>query len=658
MRQCIIVSVVVCGVMWWGMSGLMAHPHPERIGLPPSTISASELDDRFSHDDSLHIYDTRHYELRVDFDLVNEIIYGDGTILCYSTNDSLDEILLELKSLTVDTVMVNGVMTTFDYHSDSLFVPLSGPLPEGDSVTVRVVYHGHPVRENWGGFWFQNQVTFTLGDGLYVYPPPYNHTWFPNWRHPADKFTMEMWFTVPEGKVAASNSEFIESIPHIPEQTVTWHWRQNEPISSYLYCVAISNYIVLEDSVYDWIEHYIYPSYLPQAQVSFANVHLMMEAYEDLFRPYPFTGKFGYAMVGQGDMEHVGLVAHVYWAVNGGHGYDWLLAHEMSHMWWGDMVTCGTWKDLWLNEGFATYCEALFHEHAYGVESYRNYVQSSLMSPYFSSGQYYPIYDPLQLWSYTVYEKGACVMHMLRHVLGDSLFFAGWNEYGERYYFDTAVTEEFQEVMEEISGEDLDWFFEEWIYGPGYPIYEYAWQGVPSGNDWDVQLWVDQTQTMAGTFTMPIDIAVISAVDTVVRTVWIDEDPDEVTFAAGGDEPVEVIFDYHNWMLEVHSEIPWAVDEESVVPVEFSLQPTYPNPFNSSTVIRYSVPRVCRTEMAVFNVLGQKVATLVDGEVRAGEHRIRWDGRDANGIDVASGVYMIGMRAPGFQRVQKVILLR
>ena len=657
MKKLTIITAAVLCITIIGIGDLMARPRPERVGLPASNIGIP-WDDPCSHDDSLHIYDITHYDIHVDIDITNQLIYGDVSIRCYSTDNSLDEILLELKSLTVDSVEVDGIETVFDYHSDSLFVPLPAPLPEGDSVLVRVVYYGHPQHETWGGFWFQSQRAYTLGDGLYVYPPPYNHTWFPNWRHPADRSMADLWFTIPDDKVAASNGELIEIIENIPQQTVTYHWKQHEPISSYLYCVAVADYLILEDTYYDWIENYIYPSHQSQAQVSLSNVHLMMDAYQDLFGPYPFQGKFGYAMTGGGDMEHAGLVAHVAGAVNGLHNYDWLLAHEMSHMWWGDMVTCGTWKDLWLNEGFATYCEALFHEHAYGEESYRNYVWNSLMSVYFNSYELFPIYDPVNLWTETVYEKGGCVMHMLRHVIGDSLFFTGWNEYGDRYRWDTAITEEFQEVMEEISSQDLDWFFDEWIYGPGYPRYNYSWHALPSGGDWEVFLWVDQIQTSGGPFTMPIDFAVISSVDTIIQTVWVNSDPFETSFISGTNEPVNVEFDYHNWVLETHIEIPSTVPEVSAVPLAYSLKPAFPNPFNSSTVIQYSMPNTSRIALSVFNVLGQKVITLAEGSIHAGEYSAQWDGKDEFGNDVSSGLYLIGMNTPGYQQVTKVILLR
>jgi len=652
------ISVLVIAIVIAGIQITSAHPRPERIGLPPSPVGAEYLDEALTNDDSLHLYDIQHYDLHVNFNLTGQTINGDVSIHCVSTDNSLDEILLELLALTVDTVQVDGITSTFNYHNDSLFIPLAVPLPEGDSILVRVVYHGHPQHESWGGFWFQTQVTFSMGDGLYCYPPPYNHTWFPNWRHPADKATMEMWFTVPLHMVAASNGELIEVIENLPQQTVIWHWKQYEPVSSYLYCVAIANYAILTDPTYNWIVNYAYRADSANAVASFSNVHLMMDAFQERFGPYPYTGKFGYAMVGQGDMEHVGLVAHLAGLVNGGHSNDWILAHEMSHMWWGNMVTCGTWKDLWLNEGFGTYCEALYFEYIGGEDNYRGYMQSSLMQPYFSSGQLYPIYNPQQLWSTTVYEKGGCVMHMLRGVLGDSLFFAGWNEFGDQYRFDTATTEDFETVMEQVSGQELDWFFDEWIYGPGFPRYNYSWNAFQVGDMWQVRIQVDQTQTSGGPFTMPIDFGVVSAVDTVIQRCWIDTDPDTVWFRGGINQPLSVIFDYYNWVLDYHTEVPSEVETESPTPSRYSLHPAYPNPFNSSTVIEYTVPFTCRANLSIWNVLGQKVATLVDGEISAGEHRIIWNGKNSTNGELSSGVYLVGMTAPGYSKLEKVVLIK
>ena len=157
---------------------------------------------------------------------------------------------------------------------------------------------------------------------------------------------------------------------------------------------------------------------------------------------------------------------------------------------------------------------------------------------------------------------------------------------------------------------------------------------------------------------MPIQMAAISSVDTVIQTVWVDTDPDTIDFLTGPNQPVALIFDYHNWVLDVHTEVPSAVSEDVTAPTMFSLHPAYPNPFNSNTVIEFSVPVTCQTRLTVYNILGQKVTTLLDDIIDAGEHTIRWDGKSNLGNDVASGVYLIGMDAQSHHRVEKVVMLR
>ena len=212
--------------------------------------------------------------------------------------------------------------------------------------------------------------------------------------------------------------------------------------------------------------------------------------------------------------------------------------------------------------------------------------------------------------------------------------------------------------MEQVSGQDLDWFFNEWIYGPGYPNYHYSWRAYPSGNQWLVNIWVDQVQASGGPFTMPINFGVVSAVDTVVQTCWIDSDPDTISFISGTNQPIALIFDYDNWVLDQHTEIPWAVQTETPVPMRYCLNPAYPNPFNSYTAIGFELPFTCRATLTVWNVLGQKVTTLQDGQIDAGTHRLIWNGRNDLGNEVSSGMYLITLSAPGFHQTEKVVLLR
>jgi aminopeptidase N len=165
-------------------------------------------------------------------------------------------------------------------------------------------------------------------------------------------------------------------------------------MSTYLAALSVSDYVDMQDSTYSWIHYYVYPWEIADAQGSFANVNVIMDRFEDLYGDYPWDAKFSYVETPKGDMEHVTEVYHIAAAVNGSTVYDWLLAHEMSHQWWGDCVTEYEWSDVWLSEGFATYSEALWAEY-YGWASYDQYMVEDIMLPYLASGELFPLTSPV-----------------------------------------------------------------------------------------------------------------------------------------------------------------------------------------------------------------------------------------------------------------------
>lgn len=204
---------------------------------------------------------------------------------------------------------------------------------------------------------------------------------------------------------------------------------------------------------------------------------------------------------------------------------EWVVAHELAHQWWGDYITCHNWHHIWLNEGFASYCEALWVAYAYGESQYHPYMQSM---QYWGSGSIF-VEDTTNAWNIfgsIVYDKGAWVLHMLRHIVGDSAFFEILRAYysDPRFAHGVAETEDFQGVCETISGMDLDYFFDQWIYGTYYPKYKYSYISEPVGdNQYDVFVHIDQSQTTDPTyFTMPIDIHIVTYDMDTIAVVFND----------------------------------------------------------------------------------------------------------------------------------------
>ncbi len=241
-------------------------------------------------------------------------------------------------------------------------------------------------------------------------------------------------------------------------------------------------------------------------------------------------------------MENQDMISYGSMLITGDKKYEDTFAHEISHMWWGDSVTLTGCEDVWLNEGFASYCEVLWEEYFYGAEAAEN-VLDDFRQTYFDEDdtRRYPIYDPDVVWSPTTYKKAAWVLHMLRWVIGEDNFWGVLPEYYDTYKFSNAVTEDFQAICEDFYGESLQWFFDEWIYQQGYPEFEvsYLYNG-----DSTLTVRVEQVQEDApDAFTMPVEIAWETAENAVhTQQVWIDERVNIFEFTVSS-EPVSVLFD-------------------------------------------------------------------------------------------------------------------
>ena len=595
-----------------------------------------------------HNFDVLHYDIKItEINFNNHSLRGEVGIKCLSKMDGLSEITLHLARLDIDSITMGGEQLSYIHSSDTLHIKLGRVFNTNEKFEIRIRYHGNPGNEGpggFGGFWFIRGVAFSMGVGLKTIPPSMARYWFPCFDEPYDKATFDLYFTVPEGKTAVSNGELVETIKN--QGKVTYHWRENHPVSTYLISVSVSDYIKIDDPYYDWISYYVYPQDSAKAVKSFKNVHKMMDCFTQLFSPYHFE-KFSYVAAPKGDMEHVTCVTHNARLINGKNNYDWILAHELSHQWWGDWVTIKDWRDIWLNEGFATYSEALYQEYAYGEEAYHKYVDTSLMDYYLRKNEFFPIYDPENLWSATTYEKGACVLHMLRHIVGDSIFFQILRRYGEEYAYSNATTYDFQRVCEEVSGKDLNWFFQEWVYDWGYPIYEYGWK---SSKD-TVRVLIRQVQKIGPIFKMPIDLKFN---DTTI-TVWVDKDYQKFHFVLSS-PPTRMEFDPENWILKKVKEVPYGI-LESRPSAKFYVLKIYPNPFKRVTSIKWIAADEEPISLKIYNTAGKLVKILAKTENLEPKTYVVWDGRDEKGRLLPSGVYFCRLEIGDYKTTGKIVFL-
>ena len=279
------------------------------------------------------------------------------------------------------------------------------------------------------------------------------------------------------------------------------------------------------------------------------------------------------------------------------------------------------------------------------------------MIPVLNSGENFPIYDPNYLWGTTVYEKGGCVLHMLRHVVGDSAFFDALAAYRQAYEFSSAVTAEFQAVVETVAVQDLDWFFDEWIYDVGWPVYEYSWHAVEDEGQYAVNLVIDQVQTNGPVFTMPVDVKMTTAAgDTRWCSRWTR--PTRSSTWCWPPSPRRSTLDPDNWILNEAEEVAHAGAGGDGSGRSSGLSRTCPI---LSAGQRPSATR-CRGQqpirLEIYDAAGRQVVSLIDGPVRPGWGEVTWDARDRDGRTVAPGTYFCRLSAAEGRSATRMIVLR
>ncbi|MBD3369732.1 T9SS type A sorting domain-containing protein [Candidatus Fermentibacteria bacterium] len=597
-----------------------------------------------------HDFDAVHYDLDIEVFPELEEIEGVTTVRLTPDGSTISQIKLDLVQLAVDSVWDSSGPLSYTQEGDSIIVDLGQPLNPGDTTDVYVSYGGTPWNEGpgrFGGFWFQVYVFYQMGVGIYTDPPSVGRAMFPCWDHPADKATFDFHVTCADTLYAVANGDLVSIDRH--DGRAVYNWELDQPMSTYLAAISVSDYTVLTDSTYDWIKYYVYPWEVEDARGSFVDVDKMMDQFESHYGPYPWNCKFSYVETPKGSMEHTSEVYLIASSINGTTNWNHLFAHEMSHMWWGDCVTEAEWSDVWLSEGFATYSEALWSEY-YSDSAYTEYMVENIMIPYLRSGETFPLTapgEPSEYWSYTTYEKGASVLHMLRYVLGDTNFYNALAHYFDHHSFRTATTVDLMEHMEVEYGDTLDWFFDSWAYGEGYPIYDFDYSWQQSGSDWELTIGVDQIQSFSTFFTMPLEFLVLgTSMEDSVVVMWNDEWSDTETFLLPY-EPQMVLFDPYYHILSTAL----LGVEDSPTPPSGGTRPIsiHPNPTTSWAEIEWTGVEDRSGSVLIFDLSGR---LMMDKDLVGGRCTI-------DVTSLPSGTYLIEARAEGnLRQVHRLVVVR
>ena len=510
---------------------------------------ASEIPDDYISANQYKI-NVLHYYLSINLFPDKKLLQGDVTIKGILLDKNLQKIDLNFyDNMKISLLQLNGVNSSYDEKGTRLSIPFSNI--SSDTFYVHIVYEGTPKRAGFSSFVFGEingkSCVYNLNEPIYA------STWFPCNDIPSDKALLDIKITNDSSDVSASNGKLISVTTSGTRKT--YYWKSIYPISTYLICLYSSDYVNFSDNYISQnkldtmaIEYYVFPKQLENAKIDFKPFPEMIDFFAKTFGEYPFIKeKYGVAefLWQLGAMETQTLTGVGFNFIGGKQFFTSIFAHELSHHWFGDAVGPETWKDIWLNEGFATYCEALYSEHLGGAGA----LQSSMMSK-FQDDFDGTVYNPNDLFSATVYQKGAWVLHMLRHEVGDSVFFKILRNYFKKYKYKNASTKDFEEECENISHKNLHQFFDQWVFkGTGILELNYNWKTEQKENSIQVDLSINQTQSEYQVYHFPIDIKIrLKDQSIIYKTFEVNSRQKNVEFELQK-EPLQITLDPNNWLL-------------------------------------------------------------------------------------------------------------
>ncbi len=613
-------------------------------------------------------FDVTHYALQIE---VGEgEVTGHATIQGIATVDQLSSIALDLRNELQATGSASASHGPTDVtHANHLAtVTLETPVSQGETFEVDVDYTGTPPDVR--GEISADPFTFTThgpSDEWYYGPVVFSmsvseraSSWWPCKDDLTDRATAEMWITVPQPLIAVSNGRLM-STETLNGERVRYHWVHEYPIATYLISLAVSNYVTIRDTAHVDVDgedqevplvYYVYPEYEESARYDFGRCPDALEFYSSLFGPYPFwSEKYAMAIINSsGAMEHSTATSLGYRTITGDRSKEWVVVHELSHQWFGDWVGIADWRDIWLNEAFATYCEALWYESVDGEEGYRAQLETWDNDPPPDGREFSgTVYDPSPRYGRTPYDKGAYILHMLRGVVGDETFFEILRAYVDRHGGgDSVLSADFRAVCEEFSGLSMERFFDQWLTYEGRPYYEWQWSHAPVTGGYEVSLHVSQVQEEPEVYWMPIEIVVQT--ESGSETFRIENDERDQTFTlAIGDRPTDLAFDPDGWILKVENA------SRVVSAANVSIRP---NPTPGESVIHYFVPQESNVTLTLHDVTGRRLRTLVDRQRQASSQALDWDGRDGQGNPLHGGFYFLRLEAGGATGTGRLLLVR
>ena len=477
-------------------------------------------------------FDAQNYTIRASFDRANKKVIGDTTVSLKPLKADFRVVELDAVDLAFQSVKLDPSGIDLQYRTvpGKVVVSLDKAYSPIDVISIRFKYTATPKK----GVYFRDSED---GDQRVKHSSQIwsqgeaeeARYWFPSFDFPSDKATSEEYITAENGETVIGNGEFLGKIENFTG-TVTWHYKMPVPHSTYLVSFVIGKYARVDDKYKDIpLGFYVYPGKEDTARKAFGDTKNMIKVYEDLTGvAFPYN-KYDQTVVSEfqfGGMENITATTmndqEIFFAdfdIGKGNVTD-LVSHELAHSWFGDLVTCRNWAELWLNEGFATYMEAAYREKAFGRDDYIRKVQSDarefLVDDVMNrkrhglfnqrAGDTNALFDNASI----TYHKGGAVLHMLREQVGTEAFWKALNTYLNQHKFGSVESTDLKKAMEDASGQDLGWFFDQWVYGVSAPKLLVGQMYNPRTKI--LKLTVTQTQkpdtNVPNAFHLPMDISI------------------------------------------------------------------------------------------------------------------------------------------------------
>lgn len=506
-------------------------------------------------------YDARHYIIRISFNREKKTVYGETTIQLKPLGNKFNRVELDAADdIKFESVKLESSNENLSYKTseDKILVDLDRSYGSDDLISLRLKYSVKPDK----GVYFVDPVTddgvTTRAAQIWTQGEPEEaHYWFPSYDFPDDKATSEQFITVQKEETAIGNGELLETVENA-DGTKTFHFKMATPHSIYLTSFVVGTYTKVSDSYKNIpLGFYVYPGMEALAQRKYGKTKAMMGVFEELTGvAFPYN-KYDQTMVADftsGGMENITAttMADVEILTNPDNIVEDLVSHELAHSWFGNLVTCRNWAELWLNEGFATYMEAAYREKAYGRADYLRKVRefaAEFIVDDAVNGKKHGLYNLSarpddSLFDATNYQKGGAVIHTLRETVGTENFWKAINVYLNRHKFQNVETRDLQKAMEEVSGKNLEWFFKQWVYGSGYPKLNVEQVYNPSSKQ--LNLTISQTQSggklTPEAFILPMDIEITTVNGTQSEKITIKKREENFSFKVD-DVPTNIVFD-------------------------------------------------------------------------------------------------------------------